>query len=265
MNFINFFTLQTHSMRFDIISIFPESFKAYFDASILKRAREKGLIEIQTHSLRDFAYDKHKTVDDTPYGGGAGMVLKVEPLAEAIEAVKKRQDAGCRMQDGEKRHTAHRLSDIMHLGTRTILLSAKGKTFTQADARRLVAYDQIILVCGRYEGVDERVAEHFADEELSIGDYVLTGGELPAMVVVDAVARLIPEVLGNSASIETESHSEEGIVEYPQYTKPEVFRDMRVPDILVSGHHAEIAEWRKEQSEKMTRKRKTIFKITPSP
>ena len=240
-------------MRFDIISIFPESFKAYFDASILKRAREKGLIEIQTHSLRDFAYDKHKTVDDTPYGGGAGMVLKVEPLAEALEQVSSIKYKVSGEKKGQERKT------------RIILLSAKGKTFTQADARRLVAYDQIILVCGRYEGVDERVAEHFVDEELSIGDYVLTGGELPAMVVVDAVARLIPEVLGNSASIETESHSEEGIVEYPQYTKPEVFRDMRVPDILVSGHHAEIAEWRKEQSEKMTRKRKTIFKITPSP
>lgn len=247
-------------MRFDIISIFPESFKAYFDASILKRAREKGLIEIRTHSLRDFAHDKHKTVDDTPYGGGAGMVLKVEPLAEALEQVSSipARPAGGKYQvAGEKKGQERK--------TRIILLSAKGKTFTQADARRLVAYDQLILVCGRYEGVDERVAEHFADEELSIGDYVLTGGELPAMVVVDAVARLIPEVLGNSASIETESHSEEGIVEYPQYTKPEVFRDMRVPDILVSGHHAEIAEWRKEQSEKMTRKRKTIFKITPSP
>lgn len=240
-------------MRFDIISIFPESFTAYFNVSILKRAEEDGLIEIHTHHLRDFAYDKHKTVDDTPYGGGAGMVLKVEPLAEALEQV-----SSIKYQvSGEKKGQERR--------TRTILFSAKGKTFTQADARRLVGYDQLILVCGRYEGVDERVAEYFVDEELSIGDYVLTGGELPAMVVVDAIARLIPGVLGNSESIEMESHSKEGALEYPQYTKPEIFRDRRVPAILLSGHHAEIAKWRKEQSEKMTKKRKTIFKITPSP
>ncbi len=226
-------------MRFDIISIFPESFTTYFGVSILKRAEEDGLIEIHTHNLRDFAHDKHKTVDDTPYGGGAGMVLKVEPLAEAIEAVNSQQP-----------------TDNKKLKTRTILFSAKGKTFTQADARRLAEYDRLILVCGRYEGIDERVAEHFVDEELSIGDYVLTGGELPAMVVVDAVARLIPGVLGNSESIETESHSEEGIVEYPQYTKPEIFRGMRVPEILLSGHHAEIAKWRKEQSERISKKRR---------
>lgn len=241
-------------MRFDIISIFPESFTTYFGVSILKRAEEDGLIEIHTHSLRDFAHDKHKTVDDTPYGGGAGMVLKVEPLAEAIEQVLGDRVGGVDISQ-----------KIPQLRTRTILFSAKGKTFTQADARRLAGYDRLILVCGRYEGIDERVAEHFVDEELSIGDYVLTGGELPAMVVVDAVARLIPGVLGNSESIETESHSEEGIVEYPQYTKPEIFRGMRVPEILLSGHHAEIDKWRKEQSERISKKRKTIFKITPSP
>lgn len=226
-------------MRFDIISIFPESFASYFGVSMLKRAQEDGLIGIHTHNLRDFTSDKHKTVDDTPYGGGAGMVLKVEPLTEAIEAVRSTQPAD---SDTEK--------------TRTILLSAKGRTFTQADARRLAGYDWLILICGRYEGVDERVAEHFADEELSIGDYVLTGGEIGAMVITDAVARLIPGVLGNAESAETESHSEEGVVEYPQYTKPEEFRGMRVPEILLSGHHAEIAKWRKEQSEKMSKERK---------
>lgn len=228
-------------MRFDIISIFPESFASYFGVSMLKRAEEDGLIEIHTHNLRDFTSDKHKTVDDTPYGGGAGMVLKVEPLAEVIEAVRSIQPA-----DGDTEKT------------RTILLSAKGRTFTQADARRLAGYDRLILICGRYEGVDERVAENFVDEELSIGDYVLTGGEIPAMIVTDAVARLIPGVLGNSESAETESHSEEGIVEYPQYTKPEAFRGMRVPEILLSGHHAEIAKWRQEQSEKMSEKRRAV-------
>jgi tRNA (guanine37-N1)-methyltransferase len=225
-------------MRFDIISIFPESFTAYFGVSMLKRAQEDGLIEIHTHALRDFAHDKHKTVDDTPYGGGAGMVLKVEPLAEALESVQALAP--------EKK-------------TRTILLSAKGKTFTQADARRLAGYDRLILICGRYEGIDERVAENFVDEELSIGDYVLTGGEIPAMIVTDAVARLIPGVLGNSESAETESHSEEGVVEYPQYTKPEAFRGLRVPEVLLSGHHAEIEKWRKEQSEKMGKKRTVGF------
>ena len=225
-------------MRFDIISIFPESFMSYFGVSMLKRAQEDGLIEIYTHNLRDFAHDKHKTVDDTPYGGGAGMVLKVEPLVEAIETVSKQQTTDNRQQT-----------------TRTILFSAKGRVFTQADARRLAEYDRLILVCGRYEGVDERVAEHFMDEELSIGEYVLTGGEIPAMVVVDAVTRLIPGVLGNAESAATESYSEEGIVEYPQYTKPELFRDLRVPDVLLSGHHGEIAKWRQEQSEKSSANR----------
>ena len=226
-------------MRFDIISIFPESFTSYFGVSILKRAEASGLIEIHTHNLRDFAHDKHKTVDDTPYGGGAGMVLKVEPLAEALEAVAGQQSA-------ERKEPK----------TRTILFSAKGKIFTQADARRLAGYDRLIFVCGRYEGVDERVTEQWIDEEISIGNYVLTGGELPAMIVTDAVARLIPGVLGNSESAETESHSEEGVVEYPQYTKPEEYRGLRVPEVLLSGHHAEIAKWRKEQSEKMSEKRK---------
>jgi tRNA (guanine37-N1)-methyltransferase len=236
-------------MRFDIISIFPESFTSYFGASILKRAQAKGLIEIHTHNLRDFTHDKHKTVDDTPYGGGAGMLLKVEPLAEAIEALSPTphpRRLGSSPQAGEQEE----------IKARTILFSAKGKTFTQADARRLAKYERLILVCGRYEGVDERVAEHFVDEELSIGNYVLTGGEIPAMVVVDAITRLIPGTLGNMESAETESHSEEGIVEYPQYTKPEEFRGLRVPDVLLSGNHKEIDHWRREQSEKISKKRK---------
>lgn len=230
-------------MRFDIISIFPESFTSYFDASILKRARKKDIVEIHIHNLRDFTTDKHKTVDDTPYGGGAGMVLKIEPIVKALEAIALtpyHQRLGSSPQVGEQEK----------MKTRTILFSAKGKKFTQADARRLAKYDRLIMICGRYEGVDERVAEYLADEELSIGDYVLTGGEIPAMIVVDAVTRLIPGSLGNIESAKTESHSQKGVVEYPQYTKPEEFRDMKVPKILLSGNHKEIEKWRKEQSKR---------------
>ncbi len=221
-------------MRFDIISIFPESFQSYFGVSILKRAQEEQLIDIHLHNLREYTHDKRQTVDDTPYGGGAGMVLKVEPIAEAIEAVNSQQST---VNSEEQK-------------TRTILFSAKGKTFTQQDARRLARYDRLIMVCGRYEGVDERVAEHLVDEELSIGEYVLTGGELPAMIVVDAVTRLLPGALGNDESSEEESHTEEGMIEHPQYTKPEEYRGWKVPEVLLSGHHGEIAKWRKERQKK---------------
>lgn len=233
-------------MRFDIISLFPESFQSYFAVSILKRAQENKLIEIHAHQLRDFAHDKHKTVDDTPYGGGAGMVLKVEPIAECLEAVINQQSAN---NEPSK--------------TRKILFSAKGKRMTQEDVKRLATYDRLILLCGRYEGVDERVALHLVNEELSIGEYVLTGGELPAMIVVDAVARLVPGVLGNAESAETESHSVLGRVEYPQYTKPEEWQGMRVPEVLLSGHHAEIEKWRIQMSEVSdpTQKKPSIHEI----
>ncbi|HCJ45720.1 MAG: tRNA (guanosine(37)-N1)-methyltransferase TrmD [Candidatus Moranbacteria bacterium] len=226
-------------MHFDIISLFPESFHSYFGVSILKRAQEDGLISITTHNLRDYAHDKHKTVDDTPYGGGAGMLLKVEPLTEAIEDIVSQK----RKKEGKEK-------------SRTILFSAKGKTFTEADAKRFALYDRLILICGRYEGIDERVTEHFVDEEFSIGHYVLTGGEIPAMIVVDAVSRLIPGVLGNEESVETESHSVEGIVEYPQYTKPETFREYNVPEVLLSGNHGLIVKWREEQSQKISTERR---------
>src|SRR3989338_5369221 len=192
-------------MRFDIISIFPESFTAYFGVSMLKRAQEDGLIEIHTHSLRDFTHDKHKTVDDTPYGGGAGMLLKAGPLAEALESVNNQQST-----INSQRKTKNKA-----LKTRTILLSAKGNTFTQKDARRLAQYERLILVCGRYEGVDER---------------------------------------------EAESHTSPGVVEYPQYTKPETFRGWRVPEVLISGHHGEIAKWKEEQSKKMSQRRKRMIR-----
>lgn len=224
-------------MRFDILSLFPESFESYFKVSILKRAQEDKRIEIVHHQLRDFTHDKHHTVDDTPYGGGAGMLLKVEPLAEAIKAISSEHQT-----ENEK--------------SRTILFSAKGKRYTQADAQRLAEYDRLILISGRYEGVDERIALHYVDEELSVGDFVLTGGELPAMIVVDSVSRLVPGVLGNAESAVSESHKEEGSMEYPQYTKPEEFEGHRVPEILLSGHHAEIAKWREEESKKRSSKLK---------
>lgn len=217
-------------MRFDIISIFPESLKSYTEASILKRAIAEQKIEVHLHQLRDWTTDKHHTTDDTPYGGGAGMVMKVEPFDRALEEIKKQ------------------ISKSKDERTRVILLSAKGKRFVQADARRLAEYDRLILLCGRYEGVDERVAEHLVDEELSIGDFVLTGGELPAMMVVDAVSRLIPGVLGNVTSALTESFSDGVTREYPQYTKPEVYKDWAVPPVLLSGHHAEIEAWRQSKT-----------------
>ncbi len=211
----------------DIITIFPEVVTPYIEASILGRAQKKKLIEIRAHDLRDFTSDKHRTVDDTPYGGGPGMVMKVEPFDRAIKKVKKRWKK-----------------------TRVILTSAAGKTFTQKDAVRLATYDQLIFLCGRYEGVDARVETHIADEALSIGDYVLTGGELPALVMTDAVARMIPGVLGAKESLDMESHSQEGVLEYPQYTKPEVYKKWKVPNILLSGDHKKIAQWRREQSKK---------------
>ena len=222
-------------MHFDLLSLFPESFESYLNASILKRAREGGLIVTRTWNIRDYAHDKHQKTDDTPYGGGAGMVMKPEPIFECVEA-------------------AFAEGDVSRERTRVILFSAKGKPFRQEDARRLSGYERLILICGRYEGVDERVAEHLIDEELSVGDYVLTGGELPALIVVDAVSRLIPGVLGNEESAETESWSEEGVLEHPQYTKPEDFRGWKVPEVLLSGHHGEIAKWRAENSRKIATK-----------
>ena len=217
--------------EFSILTLFPEAVSPYTDASILKRGQEAGLINIKTHQLRNYATNKHNTVDDTPYGGGAGMVMMVEPIDKAVQNIKKRKNA------------------------RIILTSASGKRFTQQDAKRLTKYDQLIFICGRYEGVDHRVEEHIADESLSIGDYVLTGGELPALVMTDAIARLIPGVLGSPESLNQESHSQEGELEYPQYTNPETYTlsdgtETPVPEILLSGHHKNIKDWREKQTEK---------------
>ncbi len=217
-------------MRFDIITIFPEIFDSYFSESIIKRAQGAGFVDINTINLRDYTTDSHKTVDDTPYGGGAGMVMKVEPIFKAVMDTKKEYESK---------------------KTRTILFSAKGKRYTQNDAKRLAEYENLILICGRYEGVDERVIEHIADEEISIGDFVLTGGEIPAMVIVDSITRLMPGVLGNSESIVTESHSEDDYLEYPQYTKPEDFSGWKVPEVLLSGNHKKISVWREDSSKSL--------------
>jgi len=213
-------------MRVDIVTIFPKIFDSYFSESIVKRAQKAGKVEIKIHNLRDWTNDRHRTIDDTPYGGGAGMVLKIEPLWKCIKSIKKKKKS------------------------RTILFSAKGRKYSQADAKRLGKYDNLILICGRYEGVDERVAKYLADEEISIGDYVLTGGEIPAMALVDSVARLIPGVLGNPESPKYESHSKEGYLEHPQYTKPEIFNGWKVPKVLLSGNHKNVEEWRTKNSKK---------------
>ncbi len=227
------------TMRFDIITIFPEAFESYVQSSIIGRALRTKRISVHAHNLRQWTADRHKTVDDKPYGGGPGMVMKVEPLAKAVKAIT----ANRRTQNAKRKKSTQRI----------ILLSAKGKLFTQQHARRLARFDRLIFICGHYEGVDERVAKHIADEELSIGEYVLTGGELPALVVVDAVTRLIPGVLGKQESLAQESFSIPGTREYPHYTRPEVFRmkskkgkpvRAAVPKILLSGDHKAIARWR---------------------
>jgi tRNA (guanine37-N1)-methyltransferase len=221
-------------VRFDIFTLFPEMIRGPLDESILKRARERGLIEIELHNPRDVTTDRHHIVDDYPYGGGAGMVMKPEPLFEAVERVLGLQAA--------------------QPGGPIILLSPQGRVFTQAIARELAGEPHITLLCGHYEGVDERIREHLATDELSIGDYVLTGGELAAMVVVDAVARLVPGVLA-PGSTEEESHTA-GLLEYPHYTRPPEFRGWRVPDVLLSGNHAAVARWRRKEALRRTRARR---------
>lgn len=235
-------------MHFDIITIFPGIFDSYFGESILRRAQAENRIEIGVHNLRDYATNKHHNVDDTPYGGGAGMILQLEPIWRCVQVLKS-QFPISNFQSISNDQIS-KLKKEENIKTRTILFSAKGKRYTQRDAKRLAEYDRLILICGRYEGVDERVAMHVADEEISVGDFVLTGGEIPAMLLVDSVARLLPGVLGNEQSAEIESHSQKGYLEFPQYTKPEIFNGWEVPKVLLSGNHGEIAKWRKEKSKK---------------
>jgi tRNA (guanine37-N1)-methyltransferase len=247
-------------LRFDLITIFPEFFAGPLDHGIVRRARETGIVQIHVQDLREFTKDRHKTVDDRPFGGGEGMVLKPEPLFEAVEKL-----LGHSMGDSAQEPT-------LTAGTAVVLLSAAGKLFTQETARRLAKLERIVLICGRYEGVDERVAQHLATEEISVGDYVLSGGELPAAIVLDAVTRLLPGALGNEASTENESfrkleadesipvagnshlHKARLLLDYPHYTRPAEFRGWKVPDVLIGGHHAEVAKWRAQQAAEKTRR-----------
>lgn len=220
-------------MRIDILTLFPDMFAGPLDESIIRRARTAGILDLRIHNLRDWTHDRHRTVDDTPYGGGPGMVLKPEPIFEAVEAL--RADGGG--------------------PAKVILTSPSGRVFRQAWAMELAETPRLILVCGSYEGFDERVREHLADDELSIGDYVLTNGALPAMVVVDAVTRLLPGALGDATSAIEESFSE-GLLEYPQYTRPADFRGWSVPEMLLSGNHAAIFRWRHQQALRRTAERR---------
>ncbi|MBQ7719750.1 MAG: tRNA (guanosine(37)-N1)-methyltransferase TrmD [Clostridia bacterium] len=219
-------------MRFDILTLFPELTDTVLSTSITGRAQKAGAIEVFSHQIRDWSEDKHRRVDDTPCGGGKGMVMAAPPLTRAMEAV-------CSMGD---------MSNAIR-----IYMSPKGKLLTQKTASRLASYDRLIILCGHYEGVDERVIELCVDEQISIGDYVLTGGELPACVLIDSVARLCPGVLADDSCFEIESLSD-GLLEYPQYTRPIEFRGLKVPDVLLSGNHAEIEKWRRRESLELTRK-----------
>ena len=211
-------------LKFDIITIFPEIFNSFFSESLIARAQKKKIIKINVHNLRDWTSDKHKTVDDKPFGGGFGMIMKIEPIFKAVKDLKKKKK------------------------TKVVLFTPRGKKFNQKTAYQFSKLDQIILICGRYEGVDERVAKNIADIELSIGDYVLMGGELPAMVVIETIARLVPGVLGKEQLLKERVTKQKGFIEYIQYTRPEVFNKWRVPKVLMSGNHKKIEEWRRKHS-----------------
>jgi len=218
-------------VHIDILTLFPQMFQGMLSQSIFKRAIDQKLVSVSLHNIRDYTHDKHHTVDDYPYGGGAGMVLKPEPIFEAVESIERDS------------------------ATPVILLTPQGRLFCQKIAEELSQYSHLILICGHYEGVDERVIEHLATDEISIGDYVLSGGEPAAMVVIDAVVRLLPGVLGSAASLLDDSHVA-GLLEYPQYTRPTIYRGWPVPEVLLSGNHAQIASWRREQSIQRTLKRR---------
>jgi tRNA (guanine37-N1)-methyltransferase len=220
-------------MQFEVFTLLPEVFSPYLESSILKRASDRGLINVRLHNIREYTHDKHHVTDDTPYGGGGGMVMKPEPIFEAVESV-----LGLNSPPSQPQSDSH---------IPIILLTPQGRVFTQRVAEEYSQHEHIALICGRYEGVDERIREHLVTDEISIGDYVLTGGELPAMIVIDAVSRLIPGVLGDPTGAQDDSHSM-GLLEYPHYTKPAEFRGWKVPEILQSGNHAKIEQWRREQS-----------------
>jgi tRNA (guanine37-N1)-methyltransferase len=222
------------AMKIHIVTTFPKFFESPLDESMMKRARQREVVQIHVHDLRDFTTDKHRSVDDYPYGGGPGMIMKPEPFFACVEHIRAEHDLS---------------------GARVILLSPQGETFSQKKANELAQEPALIFLCGHYKGIDERVPQYLATEELSIGDYVLTGGELPALVVIDAVVRLLPGVLGDLDSAVGDSF-QTGMLDYPHYTRPEEFRGWRVPEVLLSGHHARIAQWRREQAEARTRARR---------
>jgi tRNA (guanine37-N1)-methyltransferase len=223
-------------VTFHLLTIFPEFFRSPFAHGVVARGQAKGLLDIQVHDLRNWTYDRHRTVDDRPFGGGEGMLLKPQPVFEAVEAILPDRGAG----------------------RRVVLLSAQGRRFTQSVAREYAALDELLLICGRYEGVDERVAEHLADEEISVGDFVLSGGELAAAIIVDAVGRMLPGVLGNEESSRNESFSGEGEsqLDCPQYTRPAEFRGWKVPEVLLGGNHSEIKRWRRAASRSKTERQR---------
>jgi tRNA (guanine37-N1)-methyltransferase len=223
-------------MLIDVLTIFPKMFDTVLGESIIKRAKEKGVVEINVIDLRLFSKDKHRKVDDKPFGGGPGMVMNAEPFFEAVNYIRKKT------------------KDI-RLKTRIVLLGPKGKKFDQALAAKLSKYEHIVFLCGHYEGIDERVAGHLADDEISIGDFILTGGELPAMVIIDGVVRLLPGALGDEDSCKDESFTE-NLLEYPHYTRPADYNGMKVPDVLLSGDHEKIKEWRKKEAVKLTKKKR---------
>lgn len=228
-------------MQFEVFTLLPEVFPSYLDTSIIKRARERGLINVRVHNIRDYTHDKHHMTDDTPYGGGGGMVMKPEPMFEAVETVL----------------------DINPLQTPPgpaanipiILLTPQGRVFNQTIAQELSQHPHIAIVCGRYEGIDERIREHLVTDEISIGDFVLTGGELPALILIDAISRLLPDVLGDPTGAQDDSHAM-GLLEYPHYTRPPEFRGWKVPEILLSGAHAKIDKWRRQQALERTYKKR---------
>ncbi|WP_018750847.1 tRNA (guanosine(37)-N1)-methyltransferase TrmD [Paenibacillus sanguinis] len=269
-------------MRVDVLTLFPEMFAGVFGSSILGKAQEKGIVSLNAVNFREYAGNKHGTVDDTPYGGGGGMVLKPEPIFRAVEAVlgegnqstpaeenpktskdKAGIEAGAETGEGWSEKVLEGRKNLSEAGSssasikrpRIILMCPQGETFTQRKAEELAQEEHLVFICGHYEGYDERIREHLVTDEISIGDYVLTGGELPAMVVIDSVARLLPGVLGNEMSAVTDSFST-GLLEYPHYTRPVDFRGWQVPDILLSGHHANVADWRRKEALRRTWQRR---------
>lgn len=246
-------------MQFEVFTLLPEVFPSYLETSIIKRARERGLVRVNIHNIRDYTHDKHHTTDDMPYGGGGGMVMKPEPVFEAVESV-----LGLKRFTTENTEGAEYLKEISvdsapsvvkSLNIPIILLTPQGRVFNQSIAQELSAYSRIALLCGRYEGLDERIRANLVTDEISIGDYVLTGGELPALILIDAVTRLLPNVLGDPTGAEDDSHAM-GLLEYPHYTRPPEFRGWKVPDVLLSGDHGKIDKWRREQAlERTFRKR----------